>query len=129
MSPRFDRHRPPEIGAELLNLLPEQGSFELQHDQPGKTHAWHHHSLDEELLILSGDALLFWDDPTTGYQERHCPSGTWITLPAGIVHGSTAGAGGAVYMIRPTDGRTAKTVFLDPAEHPHPTPPPARTRR
>ncbi|GAA3647247.1 YqcI/YcgG family protein [Streptomyces chitinivorans] len=50
------------------------------------------------------------------------PAGTWITLPAGTVHGSLTGPRGAVYMIRPRDGRTAETTFLADGEHPHPTP-------
>ncbi len=124
MSPRFDYAVPPEISPEIQRLLPEQGSFELQHDQPGKVHDWHRHSLDEELFVISGDVVLFWsaDDH---YEQRECPAGTWITLPAGTVHGSLAGATGAHYMIRPEGGRTAVTTFLSAQEHPHPTPQPA----
>jgi hypothetical protein len=121
MSPRFDDVRPVPLDDALLALLPEQGSFELQHDQPGKTHNWHEHTLDEELFVLSGDVLLFWAGDG-GYEQRACPAGTWITLPARTVHGSVAGAGGAVYMIRPEGGRTAQTRFLDEAEFPYPTP-------
>jgi quercetin dioxygenase-like cupin family protein len=123
MNPVFDRHTPPSVSAELTALLPRQGSFELQHDQPAKIHDWHHHSLDEELFIMRGDVVLFWDADGT-YREQHCAAGTWITLPAGTVHGSVAGAEGAIYIIRPQDGRTAQTTFLEPAEHPHPTPQP-----
>lgn len=118
MSPRFTTATPPELSTELTGLLPHQGSFELQNDQPGKTHNWHHHSLDEELFVISGDVTLFWTG-ADGYQEKHCPAGTWITLPAGTVHGSTAGPQGCIYMIRPEGGATAKTTFLTPEEFPH----------
>lgn len=121
MSPRFDDRTAPAVPADLAELLPFQGSFELQNDQPGKVHNWHRHSLDEELFILRGSALLFWD-ADGAYRERECPAGTWITLPAGTVHGSLAGPEGAVYMIRPRDGRTAETTFLTEEEHPHPAP-------
>ncbi|GAA1914651.1 hypothetical protein GCM10009716_25120 [Streptomyces sodiiphilus] len=123
MSPRFDDRSTPELPADLTALLPHQGSFELQNDQPGKIHNWHHHSLDEELFVLRGSARLFWDADGT-YQERDCAAGTWITLPAGTVHGSLAGPEGTVYMIRPRDGRTAETTFLAEQDHPHPTPTP-----
>jgi quercetin dioxygenase-like cupin family protein len=126
MNPKFDHRTPPAISEDMTALLPHQGSFELQQDQPGKVHDWHFHSLDEELFILRGDALLFWDADSV-YQERHCVAGTWITLPAGTVHGSVAGADGMVYIIRPQDGRTAQTTFLAPAEHPHATPGPSRS--
>jgi quercetin dioxygenase-like cupin family protein len=123
MNPVFDRRTPPAIPDDLTALLPFQGSFELQQDQPAKVHNWHYHSLDEELFIMGGDATLFWDADGV-YQEQHCTPGTWIRLPAGTVHGSVAGAEGAVYMIRPQDGRTARTTFLEPADHPHATPAP-----
>lgn len=122
MSPAFKPFPVPSLGRQLVELLPEQGSFELQHDQPAKTHDWHRHNLDEDLLIITGEALLFWVEDDGEYRERLCPPGTWITLPAGTRHGSVAGPDGAVYMIRPKDGRTAETTFLIPAEHPHPTP-------
>ena len=118
MGPDFSTATPPPLPAELTGLLPAQGSFELQHDQPGKTHNWHHHSLDEELFVINGDVTLFWTG-ADGYQERHCPPGTWIRLPAGVVHGSTAGPAGTVYMIRPEGGATARTTFLEPEEYPH----------
>ncbi len=116
MSPQFTRRDVPEISQGLDSLLPPQGSFELQHDQPAKTHNWHFHSLDEELFVMRGDVKLFWFDEE--YHEAHCPAGTWITLPAGTVHGSTAGADGAIYVIRPEGGATAKTTFLEPSEFP-----------
>lgn len=122
MSPAFSDLAVPEIGKELIELLPEQGSFELQHDQAGKIHNWHFHSLDEELFVLSGTVLLFWTDEGEAYHERQCAPGTWIKLPAGTRHGSVAGPDDAVYMIRPQDGRTAQTTFLGAADYPHPSP-------
>ena len=106
---------------QLRRVRKGQIGIELQNDQPGKLHSWHRHSLNEELFILRGSAVLFWDADGT-YQERDCPSGTWITLPAGTVHGSLAGPEGTVYMIRPQDGRTAETTFLPESAYPHPVP-------
>lgn len=126
--PQFRRMVPPALPQDIRVLLPEQGSFELQNDQPGKLHDWHHHSLDEELFLLAGDVLLFWMDGAS-YQQRPCPTGTWITLPAGTVHGSVAGESGASYIIRPRDGRTAVTTFLPSQEHPHPSPSTAPSNR
>lgn len=121
MTPRFGHADPPAVTPEIRRLLPVQGSFELQHDQPGKVHDWHRHSLDEELFVLSGKVLLFWSADGR-YRQRTCAEGAWITLPAGVVHGSVADRDGAVYMIRPEDGRTAETTFLPPEAHPHPAP-------
>ncbi|MFI1963200.1 cupin domain-containing protein [Streptomyces pathocidini] len=123
MSPTFDEKTVPALTEGITALLPFQGSFELQQDQAGKVHDWHFHSLDEELFILRGEALLFWDDEGK-YQEQVCEAGTWITLPAGTRHGSLAGAEGVIYMIRPENGRTAETTFLAPADHPHTSPRP-----
>ena len=104
--------------------------FELQNDQPGKLHSWHRHSLDEELFVLRGSALMFWDADGT-YQERDCKAGTWVTLPAGTVHGSLAGPEGTVYMIRPRDGRTAETTAstLSGSAIPMPSPRPIHCSR
>jgi quercetin dioxygenase-like cupin family protein len=117
VSPKFSEVPVPTLPENVLDLLPEQGSFELQNDQPGKTHNWHYHSLDEELFVLSGAVTLFWSEDE--YREQNCPAGTWITLPARTVHGSTAGADGAVYVIRPQGGATAQTTFLGPEDYPH----------
>lgn len=121
MTPQFTHMNPPTVAPEIHRLLPEQGSFEMQNDQPGKIHNWHYHSLDEELFVLKGEVVLFWTIDGR-YNEKLCTEGTWITLPAGVVHGSTAGHAGAVYMIRPEGGRTAETTFLAPEAHPHPAP-------
>ena len=121
MNPSFTERSVPALDEALVRLLPEQGSFELQHDQPAKVHNWHRHSLDEELFVVAGDVVLFWDDGGT-CREQHCPAGTWITLPAGTVHGSIAGRDGATYMIRPEGGASAQTEFLAADQFPHPTP-------
>ncbi len=128
MTPTFATQPVPEIDAQVRTLLPIQGSCELQRDMPGRVHDWHRHSLDEELFVLEGDVLLFWDEEGT-LHERLCIPGTWITLPAGTVHGSIAGSSGAVYVIRPENGQTAQTVFLPREECPHPTPDPAAAGR
>ncbi|MBE3002358.1 hypothetical protein IDM40_27205 [Nocardiopsis sp. HNM0947] len=92
-------------------MLPEQGSFEVQQDGPGKTHGWHRHSIHETLAILSGTVELFWrQDGTTHTAE--CGPGSRISLPAHTEHGSTAGPEGCVYVIAPEGGRTAETTFL-----------------
>jgi quercetin dioxygenase-like cupin family protein len=116
-TPSFSEVEVPAIPAEMLTMLPVQGSFELQNDQPGKTHQWHRHSIDEELFVLAGGVTLFWLADGER-RSRPCPPGTWITLPAGTRHGSTAGEHGAVYLIRPEGGATAQTDWLDPAELP-----------
>lgn len=117
MTPSFTDVDVPTLPAEILAMLPFQGSMELQHDQPGKTHEWHQHSLGEELFVVAGEVTLFW----LADGERHnrlCPPGTWITLPAGTRHGSTAGEQGAIYLIRPENGVLARTDWLDPATLP-----------
>lgn len=121
MSASFAEVQPPLLSSDVRALLPRQGSFELQNDGPGKTHNWHYHSLDEELFVLDGSVTLFWLDDAQRYQTRDCPPGTWITLAADTRHGSTAGSQGALYMIRPQDGATAKTTWLDPSEYPEAT--------
>ena len=45
----------------ILNLLPEQGSIELQHDAAGKVHRFHTHPVDEILVIISGRLNFMWD--------------------------------------------------------------------
>lgn len=109
-----------EIQADLLELMPDQGSIELQHDQPGKVFGWHMHSLDEELYVLSGNLTLFWVGTDGSYHERYCQPGSRISLPAMTIHGSTAAGGGAYYVIRTQDGRTAVTTFLAEEEWPYP---------
>ena len=78
----------------ILNLLPEQGSIELQHDAAGKVHHLHTHPVDEVLVIISGRLNFIWDGG-----ERIVGAGDTILLPAGTPHQSEALEGGAVYVI------------------------------
>lgn len=78
----------------ISRILPEQGSIEVQHDQPGKEHAWHTHPTDETLVILEGSVRFYHEAG-----ERICMPGDVIHLPAGIRHGSVALEDGAVYLI------------------------------
>jgi len=109
----------PQVSLEerIAQFLPQQGSFEYQHDLPGKTHNWHRHSLNETLFVLEGGMEIFWLD--AGTVRRHdCPPRTRIELPADTVHGSTAGPDGCSYIIAPQNGVTAVTSFLDATEYP-----------
>ncbi|QIE43570.1 cupin domain-containing protein (plasmid) [Rhodobacteraceae bacterium SC52] len=78
----------------LMRLLPDQGSIEVQRDVEGKEHAWHRHATDETLVVLEGSVRFYWDQG-----EKICGPGTVISLPAGMLHGSVALEGGAVYLI------------------------------
>ena len=124
--PEITQVAPRTIQLDLLELIPVQGSIELQHDQPGKIFCWHQHDLDEELYVLSGSLTLFWVGSDGSYHERHCEPGARIRLPAGTVHGSTAHGDGAYYIIRPQDGRTAVTTFLPEDHWPYPVVEPAQ---
>ncbi|WLA85628.1 cupin domain-containing protein [Bradyrhizobium elkanii] len=82
------------IDTEILNLLPAQGSVELQHDAAGKVHQFHTHPVDEILMIISGRLNFIWDGG-----ERVVGAGDTILLPAGTLHQSEALEGGAIYVI------------------------------
>jgi quercetin dioxygenase-like cupin family protein len=82
------------IDPAILNLLPEQGSIELQHDAAGKLHSFHTHPVDEILMIIRGRLNFSWDGG-----ERIVSAGDTIFLPAGTLHQSEALEGGAVYAI------------------------------
>ncbi|BBB98437.1 quercetin dioxygenase-like cupin family protein [Bradyrhizobium japonicum] len=82
------------IDPEILNLLPPQGSVELQHDAAGKVHQFHTHPVDEILMIISGRLHFIWDGG-----ERVVGAGDTILLPAGTLHQSEALEGGAIYVI------------------------------
>lgn len=69
----------------ILDLLPAQGSLELQRDAAGKVHHFHTHPVDEVLMIVSGRLNFTWDDG-----ERVCGAGDTILLPAGTLHQSEA---------------------------------------
>ena len=79
------------IDPAILNLLPEQGSIELQHDAAGKVHRFHTHPVDEILVIISGRLHFMWDGG-----QRIVGAGDTILLPAGTLHQSEALEGGAV---------------------------------
>jgi quercetin dioxygenase-like cupin family protein len=92
------------IDPAILDLLPAQGSVELQRDAAGKVHHFHTHPVDEILLIISGNLIFKWEDG-----ERICGAGDTILLPAGTLHQSEALDGGAIYAIatRPPNAAAA----------------------
>jgi quercetin dioxygenase-like cupin family protein len=73
------------IDPAILDLLPEQGSVELQRDAAGKVHHFHTHPVDEILMIISGRLDFMWDGG-----ERICVAGDTILLPAVTLHQSEA---------------------------------------
>jgi quercetin dioxygenase-like cupin family protein len=93
------------IDPAILDLLPTQGSVELQRDAAGKVHHYHTHPVDEILLIISGRLVFKWEEG-----ERICGAGDTILLPAGTLHQSEALEGGAIYAIatRPPVAVTAR---------------------
>ena len=82
------------IDPAILDLLPVQGSVELQRDAAGKVHHFHTHPVDEILLVISGSLVSKWEDG-----QRICGAGDTILLPAGTLHQSEALDGGAIYAI------------------------------
>src|SRR3954462_10998093 len=80
----------------ILNLLPEQGSIELQHDAAGKVHRFHTHPVDEILMIISGRLNFMWDGG-----ERIVGAGDTILFPASALRQSEARRGAAIYAIAP----------------------------
>jgi len=82
------------IDPAILELLPAQGSIELQRDAAGKVHHFHTHPVDEILVIISGRLSFTWEDGA-----RICGAGDTILLPAGTLHQSEALDEGAVYAI------------------------------
>ena len=73
------------IDPAILELLPAQGSVELQHDSAGKVHHFHTHPVDEILMIISGRLNFTWEGG-----EQVCRAGDTIILPAGTLHQSEA---------------------------------------
>src|ERR1700736_5619726 len=73
------------IDPAILELLPAQGSVELQRDAPGKVHPFHTHPVDEILVIISGRLNFVWEGG-----ERICGPGDTIMLPAGTLYQSQA---------------------------------------
>lgn len=80
--------------AVVENVLPDQGAVEVQHDAPLKEHPWHSHETDETLIFLTGSARFFHKGGAFD-----CAPGDVVALPAGVVHGSRAGADGCTYVI------------------------------
>lgn len=74
--------------------LPDQGSVEVQHDQPWKEHHWHKHQTDETLVLVSGSFEFEWSEG-----KVTCMPGDLIELPCGVLHRSKALRGGALYVI------------------------------
>ncbi|WP_166459389.1 YqcI/YcgG family protein [Amycolatopsis pithecellobii] len=126
--PQITTVPPVELPITLRELLPQQGSIELQHDQPGKMFTWHQHDLDEELYVIDGGMTVYWVDQDGAYHEQPVTAGARIQLPANTVHGSTAAASGCHYVIKPDGGRTAVTRFLPESQWPHPPVPPEAAR-
>src|SRR6202158_1887544 len=91
------------IDPAILELLPTQGSVELQRDGAGKGHHFHIHPVDEILVIISGRLNFMWEGG-----ERICRPGDTIMLPAGTLHQSEA-LDDAIYAIatRPPAANTA----------------------
>src|SRR5947207_14076051 len=81
------------IDPAILELLPAQGSVELQRDAGGKVHPFHTHPVDEILVISSGRLNFLWDRG-----ERVCCAGDTIFLCAGTLHQSDA-LSDAIYAI------------------------------
>ena len=73
------------IDPAILQLLPTQGSIELQHDAAVKVHRFHTHPVDEILVIIRGRLNFMWEGG-----ERICRAGDTILLPAGTLHQSEA---------------------------------------
>ena len=82
------------IDPAILELLPAQGSVELQRDAAGKVHHFHTHPVDEILVIINGRLNFMWEGG-----ERVCGAGDTILLPAGTLHQSEALDEGAIYVI------------------------------
>lgn len=93
-SPRVVSGAPVTLEKAVLELLPQEGSVEVQRDPPGFTHAPHTHSTDETLLIVSGSITF-----DCAGQLLECASGDRLLLPEGTVHSSRAGANGCTYII------------------------------
>jgi len=78
----------------IRTALPHQGAIEVQRDVPGKEHTWHHHQVDETIIVIEGALRFYWQEG-----ERVCFPGDVISLPAGSLHGSEALDKGAIYVI------------------------------
>jgi mannose-6-phosphate isomerase-like protein (cupin superfamily) len=83
-----------DFKAFVEKCMPRQGCVEIQNDQPGKEHPWHHHDTDETIVVLNGQLLFYWE-----HGEVICKPGDVIELPKGIKHGSKASFGNVQYLI------------------------------
>ena len=89
-----DAVEPGRVPDFMKACLPRQGCIELQHDAPGKEHAWHEHETDETIIVVEGCLRFYWQGG-----ERICNSGDAVRLPKGVRHGSVALDDGAIYVI------------------------------
>src|SRR5712691_8448694 len=64
------------IDPAIMQLLPTQGSIELQRDAAGKVHHFHTHPVDEILVIISGRLNFMWEGG-----ERICGAGDTSCCP------------------------------------------------
>ncbi len=58
------------IDPAILELLPAQGSVELQRDAAGKVHPFHTHPVDEILVIISGRLNFIWEGGEKAFNSR-----------------------------------------------------------
>ncbi|MCW5261849.1 cupin domain-containing protein [Verminephrobacter eiseniae] len=79
---------------DVIQILPEQGCIEVQHDGPGKVHDWHQHANEETLIILKGKMTFALESGV-----HVCGPGDMLHLCANDRHRSVAGPQGAVYLI------------------------------
>lgn len=79
---------------DVIQILPEQGCIEVQHDGPGKVHDWHQHANEETLIILKGKMTFSLESGV-----HVCGPGDMLHLCANDRHRSVAGPQGAVYLI------------------------------
>lgn len=78
----------------IEGTLPDQGHIEVHRDVEGKEHAWRIPTLDETLIVLTGQLRCYWDAG-----EMIAGPGTVIALPAGVPYGLVALKGGATYLM------------------------------
>ena len=96
-SPQIVEKRRVPLDSVLMELLPPQGSVEVQRDAPGHRHEPHTHPVDELICVVDG-VITF-----RAGKELTCTPGDRLLLPAGTVHESVAGSTGCVYVIRVAD--------------------------
>src|SRR5260370_186642 len=104
------------IDPAILDLLPAQGSVELQRDASGKVHHFHTHPVDEILVIIKGALKFEWEGGT-----RICRPGDTIRWPAGTLHQSAGRDGGATHATRkaPPPASPPRRNLKDPTSRTH----------